>query len=301
MLAAASSTMRATSRALLARSRVHANSNAAAAAASAATAARVFFSSAAAESAPVSSKSILVYGGNGGLGQGIIAHFNENADWTTCSVDFAANADANANVIVDGATAGSLAGAQSLRSQLQLDHPDGFDMVVCAAGGWGGGDVSEDEIFATLDTMLDVNMRSAVTASWLACHTLKRGGIFTLTGSAAVLEKGGTPFMAAYGAVKAATHHLVASVATSTGLPQDARVAGLLPVTIDTPGNRAAMPDADTSEWTPPSVFADILMHWSGGANNFMSVYPSLDNGALYTLTTATSKLGVSDTTVTQV
>ena len=37
----------------------------------------------------------------------------------------------------------------------------------------------------------------------------------------------------------------------------------LLPGTIDTPGNRAAMPDADTSEWTPVSEIADKVLEWA--------------------------------------
>jgi NAD(P)-dependent dehydrogenase (short-subunit alcohol dehydrogenase family) len=34
----------------------------------------------------------------------------------------------------------------------------------------------------------------------------------------------------------------------------------VLPGTIDTPANRAARPDADTSRWVPPAAIADVVV-----------------------------------------
>ena len=39
------------------------------------------------------------------------------------------------------------------------------------------------------------------------------------------------------------------------------RVNAVLPTTIDTPANRAAMPDADFSLWTAPDAIAAAI-HW---------------------------------------
>ena len=36
----------------------------------------------------------------------------------------------------------------------------------------------------------------------------------------------------------------------------------MLPVTVDTPGNRSAMPDADTSSWTPSERLASGIGEW---------------------------------------
>ena len=44
------------------------------------------------------------------------------------------------------------------------------------------------------------------------------------------------------------------------------RVNAVLPTTIDTPANRAAMPDADFSAWTPPARIADVLVWLAGPA-----------------------------------
>jgi NAD(P)-dependent dehydrogenase (short-subunit alcohol dehydrogenase family) len=42
------------------------------------------------------------------------------------------------------------------------------------------------------------------------------------------------------------------------------RVNAVVPTTIDTPANRAAMPGADFSLWTPPSRIAEVI-HWLAG------------------------------------
>jgi len=64
---------------------------------------------------------------------------------------------------------------------------------------------------------------------------------------------------AAYSASKAAvlvlTETLQREVA-SDGL----RVNAIVPTTIDTPANRAAMPKADFSQWTPPERIAAVLL-----------------------------------------
>jgi dihydropteridine reductase len=67
--------------------------------------------------------------------------------------------------------------------------------------------------------------------------------------------------MIGYGMAKAATHFLVESLAQS-GLPEGSRALGVLPITIDTPGNRAGMPDADTSTWTPTAEIAGRVLAW---------------------------------------
>jgi len=38
------------------------------------------------------------------------------------------------------------------------------------------------------------------------------------------------------------------------------RVAAIVPSTIDTPANRAAMPRADFGSWTQPAAIADVVL-----------------------------------------
>ena len=85
---------------------------------------------------------------------------------------------------------------------------------------------------------------SSISGS-LAAKYLRDEGLLVLPG--AKPATGGTPGMMGYGMAKAAVHQLVKSLATSgSGLPDTCCVAGILPVTLDTPMNRKFMPGADT-------------------------------------------------------
>ena len=68
------------------------------------------------------------------------------------------------------------------------------------------------------------------------------------------------------------------SQTSDAGLPADSKVAVLAPITLDTPGNRAAMPDVDKSSWTPLDVVADKIGDWVE--------QKSAKNATVYTLNT---------------
>jgi NAD(P)-dependent dehydrogenase (short-subunit alcohol dehydrogenase family) len=101
-----------------------------------------------------------------------------------------------------------------------------------------------------------------VTTTWniyrAAVPAIKRagGGALVGIGSAAGLK--GSAMMAAYSATKSAVMRLTESLADE--LRNDRiRVNAVLPTTIDTPQNRSAMPDADTSRWVKPSEVAEAM------------------------------------------
>merc|ERR1712000_769229 len=124
-----------------------------------------------------------------------------------------------------------------------------LDIVICAAGGWAGGDIKSKDILAGVDKMYNYNITSAVAASHLASHFMK-----------------------------AATHHLISSLAEG-GLPKDAIVAGILPICLDTQTNRKGMPGANFDDWTPLDTVAELLLKWAKNEER-------PDNGALIKITT---------------
>ena len=92
-------------------------------------------------------------------------------------------------------------------------------------------------------------MRQSVWTSAIAAHVaakkLAPGGLLILPGAAPVCD-GGTAGMIAYGASKAAVHHMNLSVSSKDGgLPDGATSLCLAPVILDTPMNRKFMADAD--------------------------------------------------------
>lgn len=87
--------------------------------------------------------------------------------------------------------------------------------------------------------------------------------LVVLTGAAAALDPRACAGMAGYGMSKAATHFLVRCLAAHLSTPaattteeekQAATVLAVLPTTLDTPGNREAMPGADFGGWTKVCV-----------------------------------------------
>ncbi len=126
------------------------------------------------------------------------------------------------------------------------------------------GSVKDESIWATMEKMWSFNLQSAILAAHVACHCLKEGGLLVLTGAASALKP--TPSLIAYGVSKAATHHLVTSMATpESGMPKDSAVVAILPVMLDTPMNRRDMPNANFDDWTPLDTLAQYLLEWSNG------------------------------------
>lgn len=82
-----------------------------------------------------------------------------------------------------------------------------------------------------------------------------------LTGASAALDPRACTGMLGYGMSKAATHFLVQSLAAQfeEEAGRGSTVLAVLPTTLDTPANRAAMPGADFAGWT--KVYAMLCVH----------------------------------------
>jgi dihydropteridine reductase len=125
-----------------------------------------------------------------------------------------------------------------------------------------------------------MNLYSVASAGYIAQRYMAENGLFVVMGATAAL--GPTPGMMGYGLSKAAAHHYVQTLGATSGLgvvPKSQRkesrqlrgdnkyldtltVVGILPTTIDTPSNRAAMPKADFAHWTKPSDIAQEIGNW---------------------------------------
>ncbi|HTO69956.1 MAG TPA: SDR family NAD(P)-dependent oxidoreductase [Myxococcota bacterium] len=134
------------------------------------------------------------------------------------------------------------------------------EVLVNAVGGYAGGKSLAETDLEVWDRMYRMNLRSAVSLTRAVLPGMlarKKGSIVNIASRAALeLPAGLAAYAAAKGAVLAASEILQKEVAAS-GL----RVNTIVPTTIDTPANRAAMPNADFSQWTPPAAIAEVI-HW---------------------------------------
>ncbi|KAF7728663.1 hypothetical protein EC973_005700 [Apophysomyces ossiformis] len=197
---------------------------------------------------------LAVYGGAGALGRAIVTYFKEKG-WTVTSIDLVENTNADFNAIVNVNDTVEHQ-AQSVQNELEK---------FLAAGGWAGGNASSKAFLSSAELMWKQSVYSSFVAARLAALNLANGGLLTLTGALAAQDA--TPGMIGYGVAKAAVHHLVKDLAApGGGLPQDAKVTAICPVTLDTPMNRKFMPDADHSTWTPLDAVAKQLHDYATGA-----------------------------------
>lgn len=188
--------------------------------------------------------SVLITGASGGLGSAVASAFQAAGALVT------APARAQADL---STSAGARAAVQ-----LALDSHSRLDAAVHLMGGFasdGPVDQTSDE---TWERMFSLNARSAFFLFRAALPVLtKPGGRLLAIGSRAAFD--GPAGLSAYAASKAALHSLIRTTAAECA-PLGITVNAVLPSTIDTPANRAAMPDADPSLWVSPASIADTLV-----------------------------------------
>ena len=121
--------------------------------------------------------------------------------------------------------------------------------MVCAAGMFAARQVGEDPA-GELQQLVEANLLAGATLARVVLPGMRRRGRGSLTfvGSAAVGAD--APLSANYLASKAALHEYVRALARSLQ-GSGVRATAIVPGTLDTPANRAAMPDADRSQWIP--------------------------------------------------
>jgi NAD(P)-dependent dehydrogenase (short-subunit alcohol dehydrogenase family) len=129
------------------------------------------------------------------------------------------------------------------------------DILVAGVGGFAGGSLLETDR-ATWDRMLDLNLTSAFSAAKAALPAMVRaryGRVVVVASRAVVAPAAG---FIAYTVAKAGVVAFTQALARETR-EQGITVNAVLPSTMDTPANRAAMPDSDRTGWVPVDAVAD--------------------------------------------
>lgn len=133
-----------------------------------------------------------------------------------------------------------------------------IDALLNIAGGFTWEKI-EGQDPATWAAMHKLNVVTAANASRAAIPHLRASaaGRIVNVGSAAALKAGAG--MGAYAAAKAGVHALTQALAEE--LKGEAiTVNAVLPSIIDTPTNRADMPDADFGAWVAPAELAAVML-----------------------------------------
>ncbi|MCZ7636035.1 MAG: SDR family oxidoreductase [Verrucomicrobia bacterium] len=139
------------------------------------------------------------------------------------------------------------------------------DILVHTVGAWRGGKPVHETDLTDWDFLLSVNLRTTL----LCCRAVippmlrqQRGRIITVASRDGLAGSAG---FAAYSASKSAVLRLNEALADELKA-SNLNVNCVLPSTLDTPQNRAAMPDADFRKWIEPAAVAEVMLFLASDA-----------------------------------
>lgn len=197
---------------------------------------------------------VIVTGAFGALGRAVVAHLAA-AGHSVAGIDVAPGPAEFAGALALGGIDLTDENQVSSAYGKVAEKLGGIAALVNIAGGFVWEPV-EGGSLANWDRMYGMNLRTAATSCSAALpHLIGSGGAIVNIGANAALNPAAG--MAPYTASKAGVHALTASLAEE--LRGRVRVNAVLPTIIDTPTNRADMPDADTSAWVKPESAAQVI------------------------------------------
>lgn len=144
------------------------------------------------------------------------------------------------------------AAAQAIKHA--ADRLGGLDGILHFAGAFDWRPIAESDA-ALWQSLFRANLVTTLNVVRAALPLLTTDGAIVTVGAAAAAPSGAG--MGPYAASKSAVARLTESLAAELG-SGGIRVNTLLPAIIDTPANRAAMPDADFTMWTHPDAIAEV-------------------------------------------
>ena len=209
---------------------------------------------------------VVVSGGTGALGQSVTLRFL--SEGATVCIPFAVPAERDALttrvgaadqsrvVLVETDVTDEASFGRFVRGV--LDGQGRIDALVNGVGGFAGGDLIATPL-AEWQRVLSLNLTSAVIGCRAVLPAMTAAGsgrIVNIASRAVVPPSGG---FIAYTVSKAAVITLTQALAREVA--RGISVNAVLPSTMDTPGNRTAMPDADRSDWVSTDAVADVIAY----------------------------------------
>ena len=220
---------------------------------------------------------VIVTGGSGALGQAITHRFLADGDavcvpWVVEPererLEKSVSGDVRARLHLERCDVADDAAMARLVDGLMQRHGR-VDVLVSAVGGFAMGDLAHTDR-ATWDQQIALNL----TTQYVAAHAViphmlsaRSGRIVAVASRAVVPPAGG---FIAYTVSKAGVIAFVQALATETR-GHGVTVNAVLPSTMDTPANRAAMPDADPKAWVPVDAVAEAIAYLAAPASHHVT------------------------------
>lgn len=204
---------------------------------------------------------VVITGGDGALGQAVVEAFV--AVGAICHLPILGAAAAAA---IPGV---QLTGGVNLTDEAAVErYYEGLPPIAASvhlAGGFLAKPIAETSR-ADLDKQMALNLVTAFLCCREAVKAMRKGGGGRIVNVAARVVEAPAGGMVAYSASKAAVAALTRALADEVR-QEDIQVNAVLPSIIDTPANRAAMPNAKTDRWPKPAELATTI-RWLASPEN---------------------------------
>ena len=146
-----------------------------------------------------------------------------------------------------------------------IERFERIDVLCNIAGGFRMGAPVHETTDEMWQSMLDVNARSVITMARAVVPRMLAAGSGKIVNVAAMAALRGGAGMGAYAASKSATIRVTETMAAELR-DKGINVNCVMPSIIDTPQNRAAMPDADPRRWVAPAALAEVILFLASDA-----------------------------------
>ena len=197
---------------------------------------------------------VAVTGAFGFLGRAVCARLKDNGARVAALDRAAAPAGFDAALVLGDVDLASDAAARTALATVSA-RLGRLDALVNLAGGFRWETVGDGDP-GTWDLLYQMNLRTAVTACHAALPLLSEGGRIVNVGAAAAAKA--ATGMGAYAASKAGVARLTEALAEELK-DKGITVNAVLPSILDTPANRADMPNAEFARWVAPDALADVV------------------------------------------
>jgi NAD(P)-dependent dehydrogenase (short-subunit alcohol dehydrogenase family) len=204
-------------------------------------------------------KIVLITGANGGLGTSITKSFLATGAAVTGVSNKITQADfPQSNFTAISADLTKASPANDVVQAVIARHKR-LDILIHVLGGFAGGKSVAETDDATWAQMQDLNLSSAFYVLRAAIPHLRKSGKGRVVAIGSLAASDPHPGIGAYITFKSALVCLIRTVALEN---RDAGVTAnvILPDTMDTPGNRKAMPNADPSKWVATQDVAELAL-----------------------------------------
>lgn len=207
----------------------------------------------------------IVTGANGGLGTHVVeALLAEGATVVGIARSIPAGPEHDPRYLLVSA---DLTDAEQARAHVAsvAEQFGRIDILVHVMGGFAGGASVADTDDQTWRHMMTLNLDAAFYVLRATIPVMRRAGRGRIIAIGSKQAAHPAPNVAAYGASKAALLSLVQTVALEN---KDKGILAnvILPSTMDTPANRAAMPKANFHNWVKPQDVAAEVVRLAGAA-----------------------------------